>query len=93
MINDKRIPLECNALFFESDAFAELLQRICDQRWEWKGTVLQTIAPCAVPSRGSATKCGAAAARRPAVKARRAGEDAGPAGGLATRGSGRGGVG
>lgn len=39
-INDKRIPLEYNAILLESDSFAELLQRIYDQPGEWEATTL-----------------------------------------------------
>ncbi|AZQ39937.1 hypothetical protein EJ357_46435 [Streptomyces cyaneochromogenes] len=40
VINDKQIPLQYNALLLESDAFAELLQRIYDQPREWEDTAL-----------------------------------------------------
>ncbi|MEU2281714.1 thioredoxin domain-containing protein [Streptomyces sp. NPDC013178] len=40
VINGKRIPLEYNALLLESDAFAELLQKIYDKPGEWEDTTL-----------------------------------------------------
>ncbi|WP_445044948.1 DsbA family protein [Streptomyces sp. SAS_272] len=39
-INGKRIPLQYNGLLLESDAFAELLQKIYDQPGEWEDTTL-----------------------------------------------------
>jgi protein-disulfide isomerase len=39
-INDKRIPLQYNALLLESDTFAGLLQKIHDEPGEWEDTTL-----------------------------------------------------
>ncbi|MEJ8672615.1 hypothetical protein WKI71_42680 [Streptomyces sp. MS1.AVA.1] len=40
MINDKRIPLQYNALLLEGETFAELLQKVYDQPGEWQDTTL-----------------------------------------------------
>ncbi|WP_093911441.1 thioredoxin domain-containing protein [Streptomyces sp. cf386] len=40
VINDKRIPLQYNAILLESDSFAELLQQIYDKPGEWEDTTL-----------------------------------------------------
>ncbi|MDQ0688942.1 protein-disulfide isomerase [Streptomyces achromogenes] len=40
VINGKRIPLEYNALLLQSDAFAELLQKVHDEPGEWQDTKL-----------------------------------------------------
>lgn len=40
VINDKQIPVEYNAILFESDTFAQLLQRIHANPWEWEETTL-----------------------------------------------------
>ena len=40
VINDKRIPMECNGVLFDVDAFAALLQQIYDKPWEWEEAVL-----------------------------------------------------
>ncbi|MFJ1732715.1 hypothetical protein [Streptomyces sp. NPDC088254] len=36
-INDQRIPLDCNAVLLEGDAFAELLRQIYDRPEMWDG--------------------------------------------------------
>ncbi|MGW7297501.1 DsbA family protein [Streptomyces sp. NPDC054829] len=40
VINDKRIPMEYNALLLEGDTFAKLLQEIQQKPWEWEETHL-----------------------------------------------------
>ncbi|MFD7475985.1 DsbA family protein [Streptomyces sp. NPDC059837] len=39
-INGKQIPTEYNGLLYDSDAFAELLQKIYAKPWEWEETSL-----------------------------------------------------